>query len=129
MTSPKQIEERVIALEAKVDALQGAFTRAVGRLTAVEELLTAGQPRLTFLEEAARGFTSRVGELEKLAHAPSNADAARLATLEGTVNALAESVSRMGQVIRPGRSVVREQLTELQGQMAQVLARLPEAPQ
>lgn len=127
MGQPTNIQERVVALEAKMAALQSAFTQAVSRLTAVEELLAGGQPRLTYLEEAARGFTSRVGELEKVAHEPSNADAARLAELERTVGTLAEAVSRMGQVVRPGRSVVREQLADLQGQVAQILARLPEA--
>lgn len=127
MTQPKDTATRLAAVESAVTALNSAFTQAINRLTAVEEQLAAGQPRLAFLEDAARGFTSRVGELEKLAHAPSNADAARLAAVEETVRTLSETLSRMGQVVRPGRSVVREQLTDLQAQVAQILARLPEA--
>jgi hypothetical protein len=127
MSQPLNLQARVDALDGKVSALQAAFTQAITRLTAVEELLAAGQPRLTFLEEAAKGFTTRVSALEEVSHAPSNADAARIEALETTVAGLADAVNRMGQVVRPGRSVVREQLTDLQVQMAEILKRLPEA--
>lgn len=134
MTQPGNVSARLDALEAAVAQLKTAqettrsqFAQAVVRLTAVEEKLAAGEPRLAYLEEAAQGFTTRVGELEKLAHEPSNADAARLAALEATVTTMAADVARLGQVSRPGRTVVRERLDTLQAAVEEILTRLPEA--
>lgn len=134
MTQPQNLDARVTALETKVTALQGAVTSLQGalstfttRFTAMEQTLGTAQPRLLTLEEAARGFETRVQALERIAHEPSNADAARLSAVEVALGTLTETVSRLSQVSRPGRSLMREQLTDLQAQMAKILERLPEA--
>ncbi len=126
MTQPKSLDARVTELEAKLGQMQSALSAFTVRFTAAEETLSAGQPRLTTLEEAARGFESRVKALESVSHSPSNADAHRLAAVEATVTTLTNIVTQLSQVSRPGRSVVREQLSSLQEQVAQILSRLPQ---
>jgi chromosome segregation ATPase len=135
MTQPGNVGARLDALEAAVAQLRtgqettrAQFAQAVVRLTSVEEQLTAGQPRLAALEAAAQGFDSRVAELERVAHEPSNADAARLEAVEAAVARLEEAVSRLGQVARPGRTVMRERLDQVQASVEEILKRLPEAP-
>lgn len=135
MTSPVQLAARISALEEAVTQMRtgmaaqtDAFTQAITRLTAVEQSLAAARPRLTFLEEAATGFTTRVGELEAVSHAPSNADAARVEALEVIVAELQAAVSRLGQAVRPGRTVMRERMDDLQASVAEILTRLPPAP-
>lgn len=137
MTSPKQLEDRVTALEAALarilttqETMGGAFGQAVGRLTRAEEALAAARPRLEGLEDAARGFDTRVGQVETeqrgtdgaLTHLES-----RLAAVEQATAEVKEALSRLGQVSRPGRTVIREQLEDLQTTVQEILNRLPPA--
>lgn len=138
MTSPKQLEDRVAALEQAVsqmrasqESMAGAFGQAVGRLTRAEEALANARPRLEGLEAAAQGFDSRVAELEAGLTGTDGAvnhHQERLAALEGAVAALTDTVSRLGQVARPGRTVIRERLDDLQTTVQEILDRLPEPP-
>lgn len=139
MSHPQNLDTRVTALEGRVTAaesrlavlasqvtsLQSALSGFTTRFTGIEQELLGGRPRLAALEEAARGFETRVQELESKSHEPSNSDAARLTTLEGAVSTMASEVTRLSQVARPARSVVREQLASMQAQMEEILTRLP----
>lgn len=130
MTQPTP-DDRLAALEAGLAALQAALAswepwraNATARFTALETTVTDGANRLAFLEGAAQGFATRVAAVEgKLATLTATASnvATRLAGLEGTVVDLQDAVSRVGQVARPGRTVIRERLDQLQDQVAEIL--------
>lgn len=132
MTQPLNLDARVTTLETRVTQLQTAVSSIqaalpgfTSRLTAVEQLLAAAEPRLLFLEEAARGFETRVKGLEAESHSPSNGDSARMAALEGAMVELRDEVTRLGQVTRPGRTVLRDKLSALEANVAEILTRLP----
>lgn len=138
MTNPVQLGPRVDALEAAVTqlrtavgTLQTSFSTAVQRLTGVEELATAGGARLAALEAAARGFASRIDAVEaglRDGQGVLTEMAARLTALEELVGQLQTTVGTLGQVARPGRTVMRQRLEDLQGTVNTILERLPPPP-
>lgn len=132
MTQPQNLDARVTALETRVTQMQTALSSiqaaqpgVTARITGMEQVLAAAEPRLLFLEEAARGFETRVKALEAVSHSPSNADASRLAAVEASLLAMQQEVARLGQVARPGRTVLRDKLSALESNVAEILSRLP----
>jgi chromosome segregation ATPase len=117
---------------AAIAALQAAFSQAVERLTAVEQALEAARPRLTALEERAVGFDTRMrdmeGDLRELKEAAPGI-VERQGQMAGELAQFQEAITRLGQVARPGRTVMRQKVDDLQATLAEILKRLPETPE
>lgn len=131
MGQPNNPQAQIAELAAAVAALQSAFGQAVPRLTAVEEKLATAEPRFARLESAAQGFDSRVGTLETALaqlQAAATAIGQRMTELEAAAQAISGRLDTMGQVVRPGRTVMRQKVDDLQAMVAEILTRLPEAP-
>ena len=122
MTQPLTVEQRMTNLEQ-------AWSAAIPRLTGVEQGLAAGGTRLVALEQAAQSFASRVTAVEQGLAAGGQAIAEMRQTQEALaarMTAIEASMNALGQVARPGRTVIRTQLSDLQAQLAEVLSRLPD---
>lgn len=128
-TAVAQLQETGAAIVAQLQTLQKAFTDTVPRLTGVEQTLGAAAPRLAALEEAAQGFDSRVNAVEGgLAGGGQalEAHAGRLDALEAAVVEIRATLATLGQVARPGRTVMRKRVDEIQETLEEILTRLPE---
>lgn len=119
---------RVQRLETGVTTLQTSFTQAVQRLTGVEQLATTGGSRLAALEAAAQGFATRVDAVEAALRAgQENIQGVRqrLTELETLVAQLQTTVGTLGVVARPGRTVMRQRVDDIQATLVTILERLP----
>ena len=125
----QQVWDWGMSVKPTTDALPAWQAGAVQRVTATEQALEAGSARLAALEAAAKSFEGRVHAVEQASQGEDLAVVLeRLASLEGRIGDLDQRLTAMGQVARPGRTVLRQQLDQVKADLAEVLKRLPPVP-
>jgi len=131
VTTPTDPLVRLAALERAVQDLIGWRSAATTTVGQIQTGLAAGGQRIGTLEAAVQPFSTRLSALEAAAQAIGQTQATiqeRMTVLERAAADISERLDSLRAVARPGRTVIREQLDQLQAQLQEVLERLPETP-
>lgn len=128
MTTPTDPLVRLAALERAVQDLQGFRSAATTTVSQLQTGLTNGGQRITNLENAVQPFADRLTALETAARDIGQGQATiqeRLTVLDRAAADISARLETMGRVVRPGRSVIRQDVSTIQAQLQEILDRLP----
>lgn len=134
MTTPTDPIVRLAAVERAVQDLQGFRQAATTKVTELDAALKQGGQRIGNLEAAVQPFADRLTALETAARTIGEEQArinGRLDILDRAAADIRASLDSLRQVARPGRTVIRNEVNQIQAQLQEILDRLPpveEAP-
>lgn len=124
-------EERLAALEARVESWEPWRANATSRFTGLEEQVNAAGTRLQAVEQGMAPAVTRLETLERggdQLRGMVTQLAEALGALQVQLNGIVARMDELGRSARPGRTVVHESVRRMQADLEELRARLPEDP-
>lgn len=126
MTQPDALA-RLAAAERAIQDLQGFRTAATTKVTEIDQALGAGGQRIGNLEAAVQPFAARLTALETAARNIRETQTTiqeRMTVLDRAAADIRTELDALRQVARPARSVIRQDVSNIQATLQEILDRL-----